>query len=500
MSTDSSTNETPSNIGPSDELDTHSTTGDVTKSETHTVPMRAIGMQAVHEVDTFLRSCRTEETSEATWRQSTQPESAAQHSLYHGGAGIALFYLELFQATGERDHLDTATAAGNALLHELADTDFLTIGMYSGWPGYVFVLNEIAKASGDPKFRQGAISALDNMMNQSEPLGAGIGWIEPMPFSDITGLTGDREVLDLSIGAAGAGVVLLYAHRQGLHSQALGWARQVADRLLEMAVDSDSGLNWLMMADMPFPFTAPNFAHGAAGVGYFLADLYRDTEDEAYLEAALKAATYVRSNEVESGDGCLVTHTNENPSLFYLGVCHGPAGTGRLMYLLHEITEDSEWLDWVHLNMRGLLATGAPEVRTDGLWNNYGQCCGDAGIGDYALFLYRATKRLEYLDLAERIRDFLILVSENPVVGGSPVVGEDATLGKDQHAANSEQGGLDPDRSRRWPQAEHRSRPQHLRTQTGYMQGAAGIGSFLLHLATFDDAASPKVVLPEMPF
>lgn len=51
-----------------------------------------------------------------------------------------------------------------------------------------------------------------------------------------------------------------------------------------------------------------------------------------------------------------------------------------------------------------------------------------------------------------------------------------------------------------WSQAEHRSRPDFVETQTGYMQGAAGLGSFLLNLATHSGPVSAKIALPETPF
>ena len=61
----------------------------------------------------------------------------------------------------------------------------------------------------------------------------------------------------------------------------------------------------------------------------------------------------------------------------------------------------------------------------------------------------------------------------------------------------------DPRRSlgglRRWVQAEHRDRPEFLEAQTGYMQGAAGIASFLLHLDTTLAGAPVKVTLPDWP-
>ena len=426
-------------------------------------------LQHALEVEAFLASCRIESDTGSSWARV--PGAASSRStLYHGSAGVLLFYLELHRATGDDRFLAIAVDGGAGLVDHLVTADDVSVAIYSGLPGYLFVLTELAKHSGRNEFWDAAAELTQRIADQSSPLGSGIGWIEPIPFSDITGITGERELLDLSIGAAGAGIGLLYAHRNGLHDQALDWARQTADRLIEMSVDGLGGPNWLMMADMPFPFDAPNFAHGAAGVAYFLADLHRATGEQRYLDVAIAAAGYVEAHTVESGDGHLVCHTDQNPGLYYLGVCHGPPGTGRLMYLLHEITGDAHWMDWLHANMRGLLATGVPEERSPGLWNNFGQCCGDAGIGDYALFLHRATGDADYLELAQRVG--VVIVDNSDLDNGQ----------------------------RSWAQAEHRTRPDFVETQTGYMQGAAGIGSFLLHLATNDTDMVAKIALPDVPF
>ena len=426
-------------------------------------------MRRVLEVEAFLRSCRSDDPDGAAWSQ-VPGGAATKRNLYHGSAGVTLFHLELHRATGEQRFLDDAVEAADDILSFLDGRDGVSIAFYSALPGYMFVLDAVAEASGLERFREGAVRTVQSMASLATPLGTGMGWIEPMPFSDITGLTGDREVLDLSIGAAGAGLGFLYAHRRHLDARALDWARQTADRLLEMATETPDGPNWLMMADMPFEFTAPNFAHGAAGVGYFLADLFRETGEQRYLDAAIAAAGFVMAHAAPCGDGVLVCHTEEQPSLHYLGVCHGPPGTGRLMFLLHEITGDEAWLTWIHANMLGLVATGAPEVRTRGLWQNFGQCCGDAGIGDYAISLHHATGRHDYLDLARRIEAVVLDHSELA------------------------------DGRRSWSQAEHRNRPDFVETQTGYMQGAAGIASFLLHLATVDDDTPSKIALPDSPF
>ena len=51
-----------------------------------------------------------------------------------------------------------------------------------------------------------------------------------------------------------------------------------------------------------------------------------------------------------------------------------------------------------------------------------------------------------------------------------------------------------------WPQAEHRTQPEFIRTQTGYMQGAAGVASFFVHLATTLRGDPVKIQFPDSPF
>jgi len=52
----------------------------------------------------------------------------------------------------------------------------------------------------------------------------------------------------------------------------------------------------------------------------------------------------------------------------------------------------------------------------------------------------------------------------------------------------------------RWIQAEHRTRPELLTAQTGYAQGAAGIGLALLHWDAFYQSREHGIRLPDSPF
>lgn len=416
----------------------------------------------------FIRAQKVE--GRAKWRRTDEADGIADYSLYHGACGVILLLLELHAAGQDPGALDEAIAAGEEVVEYLAKKDRLSVSMSTGWPGYAFAMSELARVSGREDFRACAVRCLEKLHAQSTPRGAGIGWIETAPFADITGFSDDREIYDQSVGAAGAGLLMIYAHRQGLQAEALNWAKAVAERLLEVAEPDPDGLRWRLMNDMPFPFTAPNFAHGGAGVGYFLIQLFRETGDARYLDAAREAARYTMSRSKPMGQGKLVVHTEEaRRPIFYLGACHGPAGTGRLLLELHEITGDAHWLEEAKALMEGLTATGAPRTRSAGYWNNFGQCCGDAGVGEFALLMAARTGDESYRELAQACADVI-----------------------------EEASDLKPD-GRRWVQAEHRERPDFLQAQTGYMQGAAGIASFLLHLATTEAGAPVKIALPDWP-
>ncbi|MEM9621929.1 MAG: lanthionine synthetase LanC family protein [Pseudomonadota bacterium] len=439
-------------------------------------PEKAI--EVAESVATWLNQYKRTTADGTAWSRAAEQPDSIVRTLYAGSAGIAIFLLELHRSTGKASPLQDAVACGHDLVAYVQRKDTLPCAMFSGWAGYAFALTELYKASGEPGFKESAAYCLEQLTTQASKLGNGLGWIEPMPFADITGMTGDREIYDASVGAAGAGMVYLYALENGIYPDGLDIARAVGDRLLEVGEPMPVGTQWRLMNDMPFDFSAPNFAHGGAGVAYFLARLYQHTGAAEHLAGAVAGAEHVQNIAFSHGEGQLVCHQKEgkNPNAhYYLGQCHGPAGTARLYHLLNEITGEAQWLEFADQLMLGLRSTGAPEQRGFGLWNNISQCCCDAGIGDYALYVYKARGDEQAFKLALRVADELCRRA---------VTDNDGT---------------------RWPQAEHRARPDFEETQTGYMQGAAGVGSFFLHLASVlavpAASASPtKIAFADNPF
>ena len=52
----------------------------------------------------------------------------------------------------------------------------------------------------------------------------------------------------------------------------------------------------------------------------------------------------------------------------------------------------------------------------------------------------------------------------------------------------------------RWVQAENRVQPENLVAQTGFMQGAAGVGTFFLQLDALSRGVTWSVPWPDTPW
>jgi len=387
-----------------------------------------------------------------TWPADPQNAKTVTTSLYSGTPGVLLFDVALARATGDPAYLERASGGADWLLASLEQED--SAGLYEGLAGIGFTLHEVFKATRDPKYDAGVHLVLRRLKDRAKRVGRGVEW---------------SATTDIISGNAGTGLFLLYLANESKDESARELAISAGERLIEVGQPERGGTKWAM--DPTYPRLMPNFSHGTAGVAYFLATLYQQTKRRPFLDAATSGAKYLQAVAKTDGDTCLIFHDEPTGrDLYYLGWCHGPAGTGRLFYRLYQATGDPAWLDWAHRSARALLASGIPEHETPGFWNNVGLCCGDAGVAEYVLGLYRASKRAEYLAFAKRVTAHLLAT------------------------------GTRDDTGLRWMHAENRVRPKEVLAQTGYMQGASGIGMWLLQLDAADGGRDLGLRLPDNPF
>ncbi len=387
-----------------------------------------------------------------TWPAVPSEPRPATLDLYSGIPGIVLFYLQAYASTGKRAYLDEARGGADHLLAKMSGVE--GTGLYEGLSGLAFALEETYRASRDERYRCGVLDILGRIAAAAKAAGGGVEW---------------SATTDIISGGAGTGLFLIYAARETGDRAWLDLAARAGTRLVELGRPANGGLKWAM--DPSFPRLMPNFSHGTAGIAYFLAALYRETKRPEFLDAAVAGGRYLLSIAKTDGASCLIFHDEpDNKDLYYLGWCHGPVGTARLFYLLAQVSGDKTWLDWVRRSASGLLESGIPEREAPGFWNNAGICCGLAGVGEFFLDLYGALGDKAYLDFSRKFADRLLA------------------------KATVEDGRMS------WLQAEHRTRPDYLFAQTGYMQGASGIGAFLFRMPAADRPGAKRIVFPDTPF
>jgi lantibiotic modifying enzyme len=384
------------------------------------------------------------------WPSDPADLKTVNTGLYSGTPGPILFYLEAYHATGDKKFLEVARSGADYLLSVIQSQR--QAGLYTGLSGIGYTLFATYHASGDTKYKEGAVQCVKQIQQTAKKVGAGVEWPGGM---DIIG------------GGAGTGLFLLYAAHELKDSSATDTAVQAARRLVELGKPENGGLKWMLTAER----NMPNFSHGTAGITYFLASVYADTKQKEFLDAALLGAKYLLSIANTEGDQCLIFHADpDGKDRYYLGWCHGPAGTARTFYRLYQVTNDKSWLEWTKKSMKGILNAGVPDKRTEGFWNNVGWCCGSAAVAQFGLEMYEVTGDKMYADFAKRVTADLL-----------------------------KRGTREGD-AMKWIQAEHRVKPELLIAQTGLMQGASGIGLWLLHLDEFEHGKKPAIILPDSPF
>lgn len=403
----------------------------------------------------WIRTARMQTPTGVVWPADPLKKESVGTDLYNGFPGVILFHLELFHATSDKSWLDDARRGADELIARLPEIDTAKdAGLYTGLGGAVFVLEETHRATGDGKYRDAAKQALAMIRAQAVKTTLGAAWQGPSATNDIIS------------GSAGIGLVLLWADQMIGDQDSRALAMAAGRHLMDIGINEKGGTKWAVSKDTPTLY--PNFSHGTAGVAYFLATLLKMTGERSFLAGAISGAKYLESVANTDGGGFKVFHHEPGgENLYYMSWCHGPAGTARLFHRLAQVTGRERWEQITREGAKATIASGAPEKQSPGYWNNISQCCGNAGVGEFFINLQRRAPSAEYQAMIDRVRA--------------------NTLSR----ATAEGDGL------KWIQAENRVSPNDVVAQTGYMQGAAGVGAFYLHADALAKGRAPAIIWPD---
>jgi lantibiotic modifying enzyme len=408
------------------------------------------------------------------WPETRQPDGRVSDDLYDGTAGVLMALAEArlsgiadfdafaAGAVGRLSYLGGADPAGDGT-PDPGDPanpppDPRRAELYIGLAGYPVALRGWAAAAGD----QAAAATADQTMAWLA------GLVEPdQPVSAIR---------DLIIGEAGILLALVTMNAGPSAAEATARAANwIAGRLLAGTRWPDGepgGPDWVMGGG--FEYFMPNFSHGAAGIAFVLATASGPLGRPDLLDLAAAAGRRLERLG-RRPDGTLTVphsipqHPGADPVSY--GWCHGAAGTSRLFTLLERLRPGEGWAGCAAAARAAIRASGLPARLWPGFWDNLGQCCGTAGVGEVALDHYQDTGDRDWLDFADVLAADLL---RRAIADGAGA---------------------------RWSHTEHRLSPPELEPVVGWMQGAAGIAGFLLRLDRLhrDGPAAPRLPWPDRP-
>jgi serine/threonine protein kinase len=292
-----------------------------------------------------------------------------------GSSGTVLALASLVCQIGESEHTETLRSGALSLAALPVAKDNPLPGLYVGESGIATALLRAGQTLGDPQLiaqaveRSRSISTLPH--NSPDLFNGSAGRVRFHLW--LWGETGERDELTFALSAGEH--ILCTAKDEG--DEALSWT-------IPAGYDGLSGQKNL------------GYAHGAAGIGCALLDLFDATGDERFLAGANGAAVWIARNAIpilqdESG---FAWPANEGGPPHLALWCHGAAGIGR--FFLHAAELD------VFPDAR-MLAVGAARSVAETRALGSCQCHGLAGNIEFLLDMFQFTEDEMYLTQAQSL-------------------------------------------------------------------------------------------------
>jgi lantibiotic modifying enzyme len=305
--------------------------------------------------------------------------------IYSGTSGISLFLAYLFYFTKNEIFKKNCMGAINqsiSILNDQYQNSNIRYGFYNGFIGIAYCAAKIGSLLNNNEL---FLTGLDIILNLSR---------------DIDNSKNKRGS-DIIYGNAGAIPALLDMYSNFYpNEKILDLAIFLGNELLSSAIKEDTGYSWdpILVRTGRASHNLTGFAHGAAGMGYSLLELYYQTKINEYLDGAINAFKYENhwfNKDEENWPDFRVNFRSRNsfnsdkPEIkkynYGKAWCHGAPGIGLTRLRALQLLKTKSYENDISASVKMALKMVTSEFRTPPI-ENYSLCHGLSGVADLLLF------------------------------------------------------------------------------------------------------------------
>ncbi|MFF1282550.1 class IV lanthionine synthetase LanL [Streptomyces sp. NPDC058299] len=315
------------------------------------------------------------------WPVSTTAGETDPCTVQQGAAGVLAVLTRYWELTGDPRLPELISTAGHWIARR-AESGATRPGLHFGGRGTAWALYDAGRAIDDRELTDQAL-ALALAPQQSTPSH------------------------DITHGAAGSGLAALHLYHRTGDARFAELAVAAADRLVAAAERKQSGVSWAVPAEAFSQEPGKRylgFAHGTAGIGFFLLAAAAVSGRREHLELAVRAGEHVVASAVLTGPAAhWPAQATDVPTAPYW--CHGAAGVGTFLVRLWQVTGEETFGDLARRAAHAVTERASCAALT--------QCHGLAGNGDFLLDMADATGDPAYHAMAEELARLIVAERAN---------------------------------------------------------------------------------------
>lgn len=315
----------------------------------------------------------TPESRDRLWPSTTFGADTDPCNVQHGAAGVLAVLTQAADVYGDERMRDAVRTVSEWIERQLPAEPRLLPGLYFGRSGTAWALYEAGRTLGD-----GGLAGRALELAKRVP----IVWGNP----------------DVTHGAAGAGLAQLHLWQATGDAELGRRLQRCADGLIASADRQATGAVWPVSASFDSAFAGSarlGFAHGVAGIAWFLLATGLATDRDDCVELARAGAETLCAAAWRDGDSATWDEGPGNGAGRWVHWCHGSSGVGTFLIRLWRVTGESRY--------RELAEMAAVAVRRARWEDSPAVCHGLSGNAEFLLDMAAILDEPRYRAWAEEL-------------------------------------------------------------------------------------------------